>query len=81
MSCLCVCAEVAELVAFLASERSSYITGSLIDINGTYSMCIQCTNVLHQFVYDICHIAVCEESCACLCDVDCTAKEFLHIAH
>ncbi|CAI8050669.1 Estradiol 17-beta-dehydrogenase 8 [Geodia barretti] len=29
--------EVAELVAFLASDRSSYITGSLIDINGGLS--------------------------------------------
>ena len=33
------CAEVAELVTFLASDKSSYITGSLIDINGMY-ICI-----------------------------------------
>ncbi|PLC65765.1 short-chain dehydrogenase [Thermoproteus sp. CP80] len=32
--------EVGELVAFLASERASYITGSLIGIDGGYVQCI-----------------------------------------
>ncbi|AEA13057.1 short-chain dehydrogenase/reductase SDR [Thermoproteus uzoniensis 768-20] len=32
--------EIGELVAFLASERASYITGSLISIDGGYVQCI-----------------------------------------
>ncbi len=31
------CAEVGELCAFLASEKSSYITGACIEITGLYA--------------------------------------------